>query len=204
MNFRTDIGHGKWSILIGMVLLMITGCSQNQDDVKLPIYDAIGGDFTLPSTLGNELTLSSYRGSVVLLNFGYTHCPDICPMVLTRLAKVTKKLEQQYGVRSELLQIIFISVDPDRDTLDHLKEYLAFYHKNFIGIRGSTEQTGQLAKKYAVFIEKQPEDGIGYQVAHTDKIFLLDKRGRLRGLYDKADPDEKLINEIISLASADI
>jgi len=75
MNFRTDIGHGKWSILIGMVLLMITGCSQNQDDVKLPIYDAIGGDFTLPSTLGNELTLSSYRGSVVLLNFGYTHCP---------------------------------------------------------------------------------------------------------------------------------
>ncbi|MCP3674452.1 MAG: SCO family protein [Gammaproteobacteria bacterium] len=191
-------------IVLLFVFLTISGCSKNQDDIDLPVYDAIGGDFTLPSTLGAELNLFDYRGKVILLNFGYTSCPDICPMVLSRLAKLSVIAEEQYGVSAERLQTIFITVDPERDSLEQLKEYLTFFNKSFIGISGSTEQTAEIAKKYAVFFEKQKEDGMEYQVAHSDKIFLIDKRGRLRGLYGKSDPDEQLITDIVSLVSADI
>jgi len=191
-------------LLLIVTLVMLTGCSKNQDDIDLPIYEALGGDFTLPSTEGGELTLSDYQGRVVLLNFGYTSCPDICPMVLTRLAKVTNKLTQQYGINSAQLQTIFVSVDPERDTIERLSEYLAFFNSDFIGIRASKAETSELAKSYAVFYERQEDVSMGYQVAHTDKIFLLDKKGRLRGLYDKAEPDEKLINDIVSLAAAEI
>ena len=185
-------------------LLLITGCSKNQDNIDLPIYDGIGGDFTLPSTLGKKLILSDYHGKVVLVNFGYTSCPDVCPMVLTRLARISNQLIEQFAVGSNELQTIFISVDPERDTLDKLTEYLAFFNPDFIGISGSLVETDGLAKQYAVFYEKQADKAMGYQMAHTDKIFLLDKKGRIRGLYDKTDPDEQLINDIHSLISAGI
>ena len=84
-------------------LLLITGCSKNQDNIDLPIYDGIGGDFTLPSTLGKKLILSNYQGKVVLVNFGYTSCPDVCPMVLTRLARISNQLIEQYAVGSNEL-----------------------------------------------------------------------------------------------------
>jgi len=208
MNIANDKGLGMQSIKLHLVLIitliMLSGCSKNQDDIELPIYDALGGDFTLPSTKGSELTLSDYHGRIVLLNFGYTSCPDICPMVLTRLARISNKLTQQYGIDSNRVQTIFVSVDPDRDNIERLSEYLTFFNPDFIGIRGSLSETNELAKSYAVFFEKQADESLGYQVAHTDKIFLLDKRGRLRGLYDKSEPDEKLINDIVSLVVAEI
>ncbi len=191
-------------IFSGIILITVSGCSQNQDDIKLPVYDTIGGEFTLPGTLGEDVSLSDFRGQVVLLNFGYTHCPDICPMILNHLSKLTDKLTSRFGIKPERLKVIFVTVDPDRDTLEQLKEYLAFYNGNILGIRGSSEQTKELIKQYAVFVDKLPAEEIGYQVAHTDQIFLLDKRGRLRGLYDKAESEDILINDIISLVSADL
>jgi len=191
-------------ILLLIIFFSISSCSKNQDDIELPIYDAVGGDFTLPGTLGSDITLSDYQGKLVLLNFGYTNCPDICPMVLGRLAKLTATLEERHGVTPKKLQTIFITVDPARDSLEQLTEYLAFFNSNFIGISASDEQTIEVTRKFAVFFEKQAEESMGYQVAHTDKIFLLDKRGRLRALYSKTDADEKIINDIVSLSAADI
>ena len=191
------------ALLLVLGLLLLSGCTKNQDDIDLPIFSALGGDFTLPSTVAESLTLSDYKGKVVLINFGYTSCPDICPMVLARIAQLSKQLETEFAINAQQLQIFFISVDPERDTVEQLKEYLAFFNPDFIGIRGSAEQTQELAKKYAVFYEKQPEDNIGYQVAHTDNIFLMDKRGRLRATYGKTTKDEKLIKDIVSLAKAD-
>ncbi len=208
MKLTVEKGLTMQSLMMQLVLIavlvMLSGCTKNQDDIELPIYDAVGGDFTLPSTAGTELTLSDYQGRVVLLNFGYTSCPDICPMVLSRLAQVSNKLTHQYGIDSSRVQTIFVSVDPDRDSIDRLREYLVFFNPDFIGIRGSISQTNELTKSYAVFFEKQADPSMGYQVAHTDKIFLLDKRGRLRGLYNKAEPDTKLINDIVSLVAAEI
>jgi len=182
----------------------LSGCSKNQDDIDLPVFDALGGDFTLPSTLGSPLTLSDYKGRVVLINFGYSSCPDICPMVLGHLSKVSKQLKDAHSIDAKQLQVIFITVDPERDAIDKLVKYLAFFDGDFVGVRGTIEQTSELAKKYAVFFEKQAEENMNYQVAHTDKIFLLDKRGRLRGLYSSGDQKEKLIKDIVSLAEAEI
>ena len=191
-------------LLLLVTFVFVSGCSKNQDDIDLPIYDAIGDDFTLPSTLDAPLTLSDYKGKIVLLNFGYTNCPDVCPMVLTRLANISNRLESEFGISTNRLQTIFISVDPERDDIIRLKEYLGFFNPNFIGISASLEATHQVTKSYSVFFEKVQDENAGYQVAHNDKIFLLDKRGRLRALIGKTDPDQKLINDIASLAAAEL
>jgi len=132
MIFQLQVSRLLMTMLFSIVLLITPGCSQNQDEVNLPIYDSVGGNFTLPSTLGKDVSLSDFRGKVVLLNFGYTQCPDICPMVLNHLSKLSEKLSNKYGIKPELLQTIFVSVDPDRDTIEHLTEYLAFFPGEFL------------------------------------------------------------------------
>ena len=198
------IGRYGPTLLMLFSLFLINGCTTNQDDIDLPIFDAIGGNFTLPATTGDMLTLSNYQGKVVLINYGYTSCPDICPMVLTRIDKFSKQLEVRYAIGTEQLQTIFITVDPQRDTLPLLKEYLAFFNPSFVGVRGSKQQLSEITKNYAAYYEKQSEGDIDYQVAHTDSIYLLDKRGRLRALYSHADKDEKIIADIVSLTNAEI
>ena len=188
-------------ILIVSVLVLFAACGKTQDDVDLPVYDAIGGDFSLPSTQEKNFTLSDHQGKVILLNFGFTHCPDVCPMVLTRLAKVNKKLQEK-GIGADRVKTLFISVDPQRDTLQHLKEYLAFFNPDFIGLRASLKQLNQLTAQYAAFYQKETAESQDYQVMHTDRIFLIDKRGRLRALYAQSDRDEKLLADIVSLVEA--
>ncbi len=182
--------------------IIISSCSKTQDEVNLPILDAVGGDFILPGTTQQSVSLADYRGAVVLVNFGYTSCPDVCPMILSSLSELTKNIYNE-GYNKQQLQIIFISVDPERDNIKHLKQYLNFFHPDFAGVSASLEQTRKVTKKYAVFFEKLEADENGYQVAHTDKIFLMDKRGRLRGLYTNSVDDEKLFNDIIKLIEAD-
>lgn len=195
-----------WKFFLSFsVAVLITACEKTQDDIDLPVYEgSIGGDFSLPSSLNRTFELTELQGKVVLINFGFTHCPDICPMVLTRLAKITKELKENHGVTDSQLQTLFISVDPERDTAKHLKDYLVFFNPNFIGLTGTIEQIGKVAKQYAVYFEKQQLESEEYSVVHNSKIFLLDKRGRLRSLYSDTDADEKMIKDIVSLAKASI
>jgi len=193
--------------LMILMVLMCAACSESRPEVELPVLDAIGGDFTLPSTLPREngqpgapLTLSDFKGQLVLINFGYSYCPDVCPTVLARMAKLQKTLRQQHALGRDKLKTVFITVDPQRDTLAHLREYLAFFSTDLIGVRGSVEQTQKIARQYAVFFERQAADSEDYTVMHSDKIFLLDRLGRLRALYGNADSDEMLINAVLSLA----
>lgn len=186
------------------IIILLTACTKNQDDIDLPVYEgSIGGDFVLPGTRGGNFELTGLRGKVVLLNFGYSHCPDVCPMVLSRLAKLSKGLQDQ-GIGSEELQVLFISIDPQRDSVAHLRDYLGFFDKNFIGLSGSVEQSEAVAGQYAVFFEKHEGDNGNYIFSHTDKIFLLDKRGRLRALYDKSIPDKKIVDDVALLSGASL
>lgn len=184
--------------------ITLASCSKNQDQVDLPIYDSIGGDFTLPTSQGDSLSLHDLKGRVVFLNFGYTNCPDVCPVVLNRLAKLEKELASQQPDYQNSLQTLFISVDPERDTATYLKEYLAFFDQDFIGLSGSLEQIQEVTKRYAVYFEKQPEAEDGYQVIHNDKIFLLDKKGRIRALFSQSDPDEKVLQTTRALLDASL
>lgn len=148
---------------------------------RLPVNTHLGGGLGLDSTLGQPLTLASLHGRVVLLDFGYTSCPDICPTELARLRQLLRSLGPDAG----RVAVVFVSIDPVRDTLDHLRQYLGFYDARFIGATGSEDAVAAVAKRYgAVYYRENEGAGGAYAYAHSDYIYLLDTEGRVRRLYD--------------------
>jgi protein SCO1/2 len=145
-------------------------------------------DFTLRDTAGRPVALSSLRGQPVLLTFGYTSCPDVCPVTLVKLAQAKKQL----GSRGHDLHVVFVTVDPERDRADVLANYLAQYDPAFIGLVPTPEELEQVAKTYHVVYEKQPgSEAIGYTMAHTAATLVIDREGRVRMLFwPEMTPDE--------------
>ncbi len=135
-----------------------------------------GGDFILNSASG-PVSLDSMRGKVVVLYFGYTMCPDVCPTSLTLLASALNELSKE-----ELEQVrgLFISVDPDRDSLEHLQTYAAFFHPNLQGISGTREQVATVAKQYgAAYRKSKMDSAMEYAVDHSADLYLIDQDGKL-------------------------
>ena len=155
-----------------------------------------GGDFTLQSSTG-AISLSDYKGKVLLLYFGYTSCPDVCPTSLSRIGNAFKKLTPE-----ELKQVqgIFISVDPDRDTPKKLADYSKFFHPQIVGVTGTKDQIDEVTKRYDVQYRKAAgSTAAGYLVDHTSFIFLLDKQGKIREYLPHAIAVEDALTEIRSL-----
>lgn len=136
-----------------------------------------GGDFTLKSYKGLA-KLSDYEGKVVVLYFGYTWCPDVCPTSLGFLTAALGELSEQ---QKNQVQGLFISVDPDRDTLERLKDYAEYFHPNLLGITGSHEELAKVAKQYgsAYRITEQDDSQMGYAVDHSADLYLIDRQGKL-------------------------
>ena len=155
---------------------------------------AEGGDFTLQSIKG-PVSLKDYRGKEVLLYFGYTYCPDICPTSLAATAEGLKLLTPD-----ELAQVavIFVSVDPKRDTPARLKEYVEFFHPSMVGVTGSAEEIAAIAKRYGIFYAEQKVEtaGGGYVVDHSADTFIVAADGRLVARMAHATPPEQ-VAEII-------
>lgn len=163
---------------------------------SLPVVSGLGGDFSLPSTNGTELALADLRGKVVLLNFGFTHCPDICPLVLTRMSAALRELEAQ-GADMARVQSVFVTFDPERDSLDHLREYVAYFHPSIIGLRGDATQTADLARQYKVIYLKQDAGSAsGYAFQHSDFIYVIDTVGRVRLLVGSKDPEVAIVEAV--------
>jgi protein SCO1/2 len=132
-------------------------------------------EFTMARASDGTLTKADeYRGRVVMLYFGYTHCPDVCPATLANLSDVLHKL----GPDAEKVRVLFVSVDPNRDTLPILKQYAAAFAPQVEGLRGTPNELASLARRYRVAysVTTQPE----YQVTHTSAVFVFDERGRAR------------------------
>ena len=162
----------------------------------LPVIDSLGGDISLPSTLGRDVSLSELEGKLVLLNFGYTTCPDVCPAALSRMREVLKAVDPQ----AEQLQLVFITIDPERDTLDKLRDYLAYFDPSFIGLGGSTEQISQAAALFKVYFEKEMmASDIVYGFAHSDQIYLLDRQGRVRATFGSSVTPAQMAADVQSL-----
>jgi protein SCO1/2 len=136
-----------------------------------------GGEFSLQSADG-AVNLEDYRGKVVVLYFGYTFCPDICPTSLSLLSVTLNELSAD---ELQQVQALFISVDPQRDSLEHLKTYAGYFHKNIIGVTGSREQIDAAVKKYGAGynIDKSASKA-DYSVDHTSYTYIIDKGGKLR------------------------
>ena len=134
-------------------------------------------EFTLRGSDGSELTLARYRGKVVLLQFGFTHCPAVCPATLATLAESRKAL----GPAADSLQVVFVTVDPERDPPPRLKTYLAAFDASFVGGTDKPEVLAAMRKSYGVVAEKVPA-GDSYGMNHTSSVFLIDREGKLRGM----------------------
>ena len=155
---------------------------------------AAGGDFTLESASG-PVSLKDYRGKLVLVYFGYTFCPDICPTSLASTAEGLKQLKPEEAAR---VAMIFISVDPERDTPPRLKEYAEFFHPSLVGVTGTPENLAEIAKRYGVFYARQKVEtaGGGYVVDHSADTYVVGPNGQLLGKIAHATPPDRVVAEI--------
>jgi len=142
--------------------------------------------FTLAGPNESQVALARYRGKVVLLTFGFTHCAAVCPTTLATLAQARARL----GRAAERVQVIYVTVDPARDTADHMRDYLAAFDPSFVGATGSPEALAAVRRDYGVTAVKEGS-GPDYAMAHTSSIFLIDPAGALRAVmpfgHDAAD-----------------
>ena len=161
---------------------------------KLPVQqvaaqDAVtmGGPFTLTTQAGKTVTDADFKGKYLLVYFGYTFCPDMCPTGLQSIAHAMDQL----GPTAEKVQPLFITIDPARDTEEKLREYTASFNPKILGLRGTDEQTASVAKEYQVVYKKQEsEDGPDqYMMDHTSLIYLMDPNGKFIAIYpEQVDP----------------
>ena len=193
----------KSKVLLILVSLAVTsiisayeikGSEDTRTNLKKPeYYKNFGGDFSLTGPEGKTVSLEDFRNKVVLIYFGYTFCPDVCPITLSNLKMLMLSLEE----KAEDVQVIFISIDPERDTFQKLKDYVPYFHPTFIGLTGSEAELASVAKKYQTFYLKQKvESEAGYLMAHTDVVILVDQNGRFRGRYKSKYDLDKLKTDI--------
>ena len=134
-------------------------------------------EFSLRGSDGSEVTLARYRGKVVLLTFGFTHCAAVCPTTLATLAQARNRLGKAAGS----VQVIYVTVDPERDSARHMRDYLAAFDPSFIGATGAPQELAAVRQKYGVTAVREGT-GPDYAFAHTSSIFLIDRAGKLRAL----------------------
>lgn len=136
-------------------------------------------DFTLKGANGG-VSLSDFRGKIVLLYFGYTFCPDICPGTLANVAQALRDM----GPKANDVQLIMVSLDPERDTPEKLAEYMGHFHPSFIGITGTKEQLDEVASLYGIFYQKtEGSNATGYLIDHTATLMVLDREGYLKLVF---------------------
>lgn len=133
-------------------------------------------DFELTDHHGTPRRLADFKGKVVVVFFGFTHCPDVCPTTLAELTNVLKQL----GDDAKRVQVLFITVDPERDTQALLAQYMPTFHPGFLGLYGDIAQTTATAREYKIVYEKRPNAKGSYTVDHSAGTFIYDQRGRLR------------------------
>lgn len=145
----------------------------------------LAADFTLTASTGERLSLSDLRGKVVLMYFGYTFCPDVCPTTLNELKKVPTAL----GDRADEVQVVMVSVDPQRDTPEVLREFLAHFDPSFLGLTGTEEEVLAAATPFGIYFSAhEGSPATGYLVDHTSSVLAIDKQGYLRLIYSFETP----------------
>jgi len=137
-------------------------------------------DFSLRGSDGSEFKLSRYRGKVVALGFGFTSCPDVCPTTLWDLAQARKKL----GAAGKEFQVVYVTVDPERDSAERLRVYLAAFDPTFVGATGTPGQLADVRQAYGIVASKKTFEGTqsGYTVHHSSFVYLIDREGSLRAM----------------------
>jgi protein SCO1/2 len=198
------------TLFVLVSLLSMVGIANAEG--PLPIHDGVGGEFAAQSSLGREVSLSEFRGKVVLLFFGYTSCPDVCPATLSHLKALVKRL----GPAAADVQVMLVTVDPENDTPEYLREYLEQFDARFIGITGSREDTDRIAALFLAKYDRSHGVEISTEYnriktpveqaplyAHSQQIYLLDKAGRTRALFFIGSPLDEMQAAVVALLRED-
>ena len=144
----------------------------------------VGAPFTLRDTQGRRRSLAEFRGKVVLLYFGFTFCPDVCPMDLAQMARALRAL----GARASQVQPIFVTLDPERDKPALLRRYVRSFHPSILALTGTEAQVRQVARSFKVYSERVPDDRGGYTIAHAAFTFVIGRDNRYREIIPPGTP----------------
>ena len=188
--------HRLVNPLLLLLGLLLAGCDSGPAKPAFQLTDLSGADFgrnfQLTDHNGKSRTLDDFKGKVVVVFFGYIFCPDVCPTTMGELAVVMKELGQD----AERVQVLFISVDPERDTPALLSKDVPTFHPSFLGLYGDADATLRTAKEFKIFYQKQPMAGGSYTVDHSAGTYLYDPAGRLRLFSAYGQGAQKLLHDI--------
>ena len=195
MNTRViQVGLGLMS-LIGVVMAVVLYFPK-ADIFRGTLYDPAlpAPEIELTQDNGSSFRLSEMRGNVVLLFFGYASCPDVCPTTLSELRKVNEELGKDAGQ----VRVVFVTVDPERDTPEKIQKYVSIFNPSFVGLSGSLDELAPVWKDYGVYreVEQVSSSATGYLVNHTARVYLIDPDGNLRLSYGYGTPTEDIVHDL--------
>ena len=179
--------------LLACMLFSLTARATDAEALKAGVFNPAreAPDFSVRGSDGTDLSLSPYRGKVVLLGFGYTSCHNVCPVTLAVLAQAHRKL----GPLGSQVQVIYLTVDPERDNAERLKQYLAAFDPTFVGGTGTPAQMAAVRSSYGVTAEKHGTGG-DYAVAHSSFVYLITRDGKLRALMPFGHKADDYVHDI--------
>lgn len=181
------------ALLIGV----LAACNSATGTIKTVATDITGADFaqglSLTDHTGKQRTLADFKGKAVILFFGYTHCPDVCPTTMADLKQTMKML----GSRADELQVLFVTLDPERDTQEVLAKFVPSFDKRFIGLRGTEQEIAATAANFKVYAKKVESQGkSGYTIDHSAGAYAFDKQGKIRLYIDYGERPADIANDI--------
>ncbi len=190
---------------LAIALGLSTGCEKVFSPPKSAFHgvDVTGmefaADFRLNDHNGRERSLADFRGKAVALFFGYTHCPDVCPTTLSDMAQAMKLL----GTDADRVQVLFVTVDPKRDTPELLRQYVPAFHPSFLGLYGDAAATAKVTKDFKIYAQERPgKTPESYTVDHSAQTLVFDPQGRLRLLFAYGAGGEKIAADLKVLLAA--
>lgn len=183
-----------------LALLAVAGLEFTQRTNGVGAYQAsgIGGPFKLASSSGGELSSDDLKGAPFLVFFGYTHCPDVCPETVSDVSTWLDAL----GPEGKEVKALFISIDPERDSVASLKDYLSSFSERIVGLTGTPDEIAQVAKEYRVYYAKHPTKDGDYTMDHSAVIYLMDRDGKLAGTLTYDEKKEAAVAKLKRLLTA--
>jgi protein SCO1 len=194
---RRTFGGLAIGLAIGLTIIGMAGCTDKPSFRNTDITGAeFAREFSLTDHNGQARTLADFKGKAVVVFFGFTQCPDVCPTTLAEMTEAVKQL----GADGNKLQVLFITIDPERDTPELLKKYVPAFHPSFLGLTGNAEAIAKVAKEFKVFYQKSPGKTPGsYTMDHTANSYVFDLQGRVRLVVKHGLGAEPLVQDLKQL-----
>lgn len=187
-------------LLLILTLCLLASCGDSPPSKSFVGTDITGADFSkslaLTDHTGTPRTLDDYKGKVILMFFGFTHCPDVCPTTMLDLKNTMKLL----GDKADEVQVLFVTVDPERDTQEVLAKFVPSFDSRFIGLRGDAEQTAETVKNFKIYYAKVPgKSENDYSIDHSAGMYAFDKQGKVRLYLGYGQKPEDIASDVQSL-----